>query len=312
MFLLTGANGFVGKGLQETLRQRAIPFRTVSRDSCNGDILIGSVDTSTNWLEALKGIDVVVHLAAVNQNVVQGSQARPDEFRQVNVEGTINLAKQAAASGVRRFIYLSSVKVNGEWSAPDRPFTTSDTPKPKTLYAASKLEAEQRLRVLSESEGLETVVIRPPLVYGPGVSGSFLALTRLVAKQFPLPLRTIQNRRSMIYLENLTDLIVTVASHPNAVGGTFLAADRDSFSTPELLRMIAVASGGFCRLLPCPPILLEAAARIVGKEDLVYRLTRSLEVDMSDTRKLLDWTPPIPTREALATTLGSMKCAKVP
>jgi nucleoside-diphosphate-sugar epimerase len=310
MFLLTGANGFIGKGLQATLTRYEIPFRATSRNGGNGSVAVGSIDSNSDWSKALEGIDVVVHLAAANQNIVEGSPPILSDFWKVNVEGTMNLAKQAAAVGVRRFIFLSSVKVHGEWSPRGRPFAASDTPSPQTAYAASKLGGEQHLRTLSDEGELETVIIRPPLVYGHGVRGSFAALARIAKRGIPLPLATIQNRRSMIYLENLTDLIVTVASHPNAANRTFLAADRDSLSTPELLKAVAAASGNSCRLLPCPPILLEAAARLVGKQDLIYRLTRSLEVDMSETRMLLDWTPPIPTPEALATTLTSMRVAK--
>jgi nucleoside-diphosphate-sugar epimerase len=310
MFLVTGASGFVGKGLQETLRQREIRFRSTSRHAHNGNVVVCNIDSHTDWSDALKGVDVVVHLAAVNQNVVQGRPATRGDFWEVNVEGTMNLAGQAVAAGVKRFIYLSSVKVNGEWTARGKPFTSSDTPSPQTAYAASKLEAERCLRTLSVGVPLETVILRPPLVYGRGVQGSFAALARLVAKRVPLPLRSIRNRRSMIYLENLTDLIVTAASHPSAAGKTFMAGDLESPSTPELLKLVAAASGGSCHLLPCPPILLETAARAVGKQDLVYRLTRSLEVDTSETRRLLDWTPPFQMPNALAVTLSSMQFTK--
>lgn len=311
MFLVTGANGYVAKGLQETLRHREIAYRATSRHGGGyGNVTVGNIDANSDWSDALRGIDVVVHLAGVNQNVAQGSQATRDDFWEVNVEGTVNLAKQAITAGVRRFIYLSSVKVNGEWTTPGSPFTSTDTPSPQTTYAASKLEAERRLRTLLHGQALESVIIRPPLVYGHGVHGSFAALARLVGKGLPLPLGSIQNRRSMIYLENLTDLIVTAASHPSAAGRTLMAGDLDSLSTPELVKMVAAANAGSCRLLPCPPILLEIAARALGKQDLVYRLTRSLEVDMLETCKLLGWTPPFQMSNALASTLRSMRFTK--
>lgn len=310
MFLVTGARGFVGRGLQATLRQRGVPYQAAGRKIGNGSVAVGDIDSNTDWTAALEGIDVVVHLAAVNQNVVLGPSATRDDYWEVNVEGTMNLAKQAVAAGVKRFVYMSSVKVNGEWTDLGRPFTSTDTPNPQTAYAASKLEGERRLRVLSDEGSLETVIIRPPLVYGPGVQGSFAALAHRVAEGIPLPLGSIQNRRSMIYLENLTDLIVRAASHPSAAGRTLMAGDLESPSTPELLKMLAVAAGASIRLLPCPPILLEICARTIRKQDLVYRLTRSLEIDTSETRRLLDWVPPFQMPDALAATLSSMQLTK--
>ncbi len=307
MFLVTGATGFVGKGLQTTLRQYEIPFRAASRSAGDQLFPVGIIDGKTDWLAALAGIDVVLHLASVNQNLVERSPSTLETYRTVNVDGTINLAKQAAAVGVKRFVYISSVKVNGEWTDPGKPFTPADAPRPKSAYAESKLEAEELLRTLSHDTGIELVIIRPPLVYGPGVRGSFDALVRLVRRQIPLPLASIKNRRSMVYLENLTDLIVKASSHPNAAGRTFMISDGNNPSTAELLKMIGSATGSPSRLVPFPPVLLEAAARLVGKQDLAYRLTKSLEVDISETRTKLDWFPPFQMSEALFKTLGTQR-----
>jgi nucleoside-diphosphate-sugar epimerase len=310
MFLVTGATGFVGQGLQATLRQSEVAFRAVSRQAGDQLVPVGNIDANTDWLAALSGIEVVLHLASVNQNIVEGSPSALEGYRAVNVEGTLNLAKQAAAAGAKRFVYISSIKVNGESTEPGKPFTSVDTPRPQSAYGESKLEAEVLLRRLSLDTGLELVIIRPPLVYGPQVRGSFDALLRLAQRQIPLPLASIKNRRSMVYLENLTDLIVKAAHHPDAAGGTFMISDGYSPSTAELLKMIASSAGSPSLLVPFPPVLLEVAARLIGKQDLIYRLTKSLEVDISETCAKLDWRPPFQMRDALSRTLGSRRTPK--
>lgn len=310
MLLVTGATGFVGKGLRETLRQKKIACRTASRRASDVDFAVGDIDGTTDWSDTLKDIDVVVHLAALNQNVVEGSSAHLEGFVKVNVEGTVNLARQAAEAGVRRFVYLSTVKVNGEWTETGKPFRPDDPPKPETPYAVSKLEAERRLRSLADEQGIEIVIIRPPLVYGNGVRGSFEALARLVGKRVPLPLGAIKGGRSMVYLGNLTDLILAVAYHPHAAGKTFLVSDDEDVSVPELLKITAAATGRSVWLLPVPARLLEAMGRAFGKADLVYRLTRSLQVDISETKSRLGWVPPFGARQALAETLRSIQVTK--
>lgn len=310
MLLVTGATGFVGKGLLETLRQKEIACRTASRRASNVDFAVGDIDGTTDWSRALKGVDVVVHLAAVNQNVVERSPSHLEDFVKVNVEGTVNLARQAAEAGVKRFVYLSTVKVNGEWTEPGKPFRADDAPKPETPYAVSKLEAERRLRILADEQGIEIVIIRPPLVYGDGVRGSFEALARLVGKRVPLPLGSIKGGRSMVYLGNLTDLILAAAYHPHAAGKTFLVSDEEDISVPELLKMTAVATGRSVWLLPVPVRLLEAVGRAFGKADIVYRLTRSLQVDISETKSSIGWAPPFAARQALAETLRSIQVTK--
>jgi nucleoside-diphosphate-sugar epimerase len=299
MLLVTGATGFVGQDLQNALRVRNLPFRAASRTARAGCLAVGDIDGGTDWNTVLPGVDAVIHLAAANQNVVDGSNPEPAIFRTVNTEGTINLAKQAAASGVKRFIFISTIKVNGERSAKGRPFTPQDSPDPTTDYALSKLEAERALIALSKTSNMEIVIIRPPLVYGRGAGGSFRALAQLVRSGIPLPMASICNRRSMVYVENLTDLIVTAARHPAAAGQVLLAGDDEAVSTPELLRRLAAAMGRSARLLPCPPAILHFLGRATGKGDLVSRLTDWLEVDTSHTRALLDWTPPFDMRDAL-------------
>lgn len=310
MLLVTGASGFVGRGLMRTLRQHGMPFRSASRQGGDELFAVGEIDGRTDWSAALAGIDTIVHLAAVNQNVVEGSPAVLAQCRSVNVEGTINLARQAAMAGVRRLVFISSIKVNGEATARGKPFTAADAPAPETDYGRTKLEAEQGLRALADSTKMEIVIIRSPLVYGPGMRGSFQALVRLAQRGLPLPFASIDNRRSMVYLENLTDLIVTAARHPDAAGGTFMVADRTSPSTPALVRLIASAVGSSTLLLPFPPALLELAGRVTGKRELVNRLTRSLEVDISDTSRRLGWTPPFDMSDGLSRTLGTTQPAK--
>ncbi|MBO9127090.1 MULTISPECIES: NAD-dependent epimerase/dehydratase family protein [unclassified Rhizobium] len=310
MFLVTGASGFVGQGLARTLQQRGIPFRGTSRNGSGQLLAIGDIHGATDWSVALDGADVVVHLAAVNQNVVEGSPAVLAEYRSVNVEGTINLARQAAAAGARRFVFLSSIKASGEATTNGKPFRAADVPAPESDYGRTKLEAEQLLHALGNSTKMQIVVIRSPLVYGPGMRGSFQALVRLVQRGLPLPFALIDNRRSMVYLENLTDLIVTAANHPDAAGKTFMVADSKSPSTPELVRMIAAATGSSAPLLPFPPALLELAGKLTGKAELIHRLTRSLEVDISETSRRLGWTPPFEMTDALSRTLGPAKPTK--
>ncbi|EJL49727.1 nucleoside-diphosphate-sugar epimerase [Rhizobium sp. CF122] len=299
MLLVTGATGFVGQNLQQALRTRDVAYRAAGRSAQAGSVPVGDIDGATDWKAALPGVDGIIHLAATNQNVIDGSSSGTDVFRRVNTDGTINLAQQAAASGVKRLVFISTIKVNGERSTKGRPFTPHDSPDPTTEYAASKLEAEQALIALSKTSGMEIVIIRPPLVYGRGAVGSFRALTKLLRSGIPLPVASIDNRRSMVHVENLTDLIITAAFHRAAAGQILLASDDEAISTPELLRRLAAAMDCSARLVPFPPVILHLLGRATGKGDLVGRLTDWLEVDISHTRALLDWTPPLDMRTAL-------------
>ncbi len=221
------------------------------------------------------------------------------EFRRVNVEGTLNLARQAAACGVRRFIFVSSVKVNGESTEAAHPFTAQQAPAPLDPYGISKMEAEQGLCQIAAETGMEVVIIRPPLVYGPGVKANFSALMRAVQRGLPLPLALVRNQRSLIALDNLVDFIITCATHPKAANQTFLVSDGQDLSTPELIRKIALAADVPARLLPVPVWALQAGARLLGKGDAMQRLCGNLQVDISKARELLGWVPPVSVEDGL-------------
>ncbi len=306
--LVTGASGFVGsalcaylvaKGNTVTGAVRSIPekilpgveYRTVS-----------DISADTSWSEALAGINAVVHCAARVHVMSEASGDPLTAFREVNVRGTARLAEQAVDSGVKRIIYISSVKVNGE-STEEHPFTADDAPAPEDPYGISKWEAEQVLRKISEKTGLEIVIIRPPLVYGPGVRANFLRLMQGLMSGVPLPLGAISNRRSMVALDNLVDLIETCLNHPAATDQTFLVSDGEDLSTKALFQRTAVALGRPARLLPVPVLVLRALARLIGKSDITQRLCGSLRVDISKTRERLSWSPPVSVDEALNKTV---------
>lgn len=251
--------------------------------------IVGNIDSFTRWEGAVSGVDTVIHLAARVHMMNDTSTDPLAEFRRVNTEGTLNLARQAAEAGVRRFIFLSSVKVNGETGF----FRESDVEDPQDPYAISKCEAEQGLRRIAAETGMAVVIIRPPLVYGPGVKANFQSLMRAVGKGVPLPLGAIDNRRSLVGIDNLVDLIVTCIDHPAAANETFLVSDGEDLSTPELVRRIARALGKPARLFPVSPALLKAAATLLGRREAVERLLSSLQVDISKTRDLLGWRPPV-------------------
>jgi len=221
------------------------------------------------------------------------------EYRRVNVDGTLNLARQAATAGVKRFIFISSIKVNGEQTPLGQPFTAEDTPAPEDAYGISKWEAEQGLLQLATETGMGVVIIRPPLVYGPGVKGNFANMIKLVAKGLPLPLGAIHNLRSLVSVDNLVDLIITCIDHPAATNQVFLAGDGQDLSTTELLRGVARAMGESSRLIPVPSSLLMLGATLSGKKAMAQRLLGSLQVDISKARHLLGWEPLISVEEGL-------------
>jgi UDP-glucose 4-epimerase len=260
---------------------------------------VDGIDGNTDWQDVLTGCEVVVHLAA-RVHVMAYTSANPLEaFRRVNVQGTLNLARQAAATGVRRFVFVSSIKVNGEATQPGCPFTADDAPAPLDAYGVSKMEAEQGLREIARQTGMEVVIIRPPLVYGPGVKANFAAMIRWLQRGVPLPLGAIHNQRSLVALDNLVDLMVTCLTHPAATNQTFLVSDGEDVSTTELLRRMGQALGRPARLVPVPASILKLAAALVGKRDVAQRLCGSLQVDIEKTRKLLGWTPPLTLDQGL-------------
>ena len=302
--LVSGSNGFVGRALCTQAVACGLAVRGVTRTSCNlpkgvGGVVVSSIDGNTDWREVLTGCEVVVHLAA-RVHVMQETTADPlTEFRRVNVQGTLNLARQSAAAGVRRFVFVSSVKVNGEATQLGSPFKADDVPAPLDAYGVSKMEAEQGLRELAAQTGMEVVIIRPPLVYGPGVKANFAAMMRWLQRGVPLPLGAIHNQRSLVALDNLVDLIVLCLKHPAAANQIFLVSDGEDVSTTELLRRMGQAMGRPARLLPVPQSWLRYTAAMVGKPDVAQRLCGSLQVDISKTRQLLGWVPPLSLDEGL-------------
>jgi nucleoside-diphosphate-sugar epimerase len=301
--LVTGANGFVGRALCDVLAASGHQVRRVVRAAPPGlpdTVAVGDINGATDWGVALEGVQCVVHLAA-RTHVLRETAADPlSEYRRVNVAGTLALAQQAARAGVRRLVFLSSVKVNGK--ATTKPFIEGDAPHPEDAYGVSKWEAEQALARAAAGTGVEVFVLRPPLVYGAGVKGNFLRLMGFVARARPLPLASIANRRSLVYVGNLVDAIINVIDTHRATGRTYFVSDGEDVSTPDLVRAIARALGVEARLLPCPPAVLKLGAALVGKHAEVARLTGSLQVDCSAIRHDLDWRPRYGLAQGLAET----------
>jgi len=261
-------------------------------------LVLGNLDALPTALP-LGGIDVLVHCAARVHVMHENTSDPLSEFRRVNVAGTLALARQAATAGVRRFIFLSSVKVNGEETVLSHSYRADDVPSPQDPYGISKLEAEQGLMKVAADTGMEVVIIRPPLVYGSGVKGNFASMMKLVEKGLPLPLGAIHNKRSLIGIDNLVDLIIRCIDHPAAANQVFLAGDGEDLSTTELLRGVANAMGKPARLIPVPAVLLQLGATLLGKKAMAQRLLGSLQVDISKTCEVLDWKPPYTVEEGL-------------
>lgn len=296
--LVTGAAGFVGREVVAQLTQRGMGVRAATRTAAPDTLAIGNITATTDWSAALEGVDSVIHTAArvhVMHDVAADSEA---EFRQANVESTLNLARQAQARGIRRFVYVSSIKVNGEGTRLGHPYRADDPPDPHGPYARSKLMAERQLLADFEGTGMEVTIVRPPLVYGPGVRANFKALMRMVEMGVPLPLGSIHNKRSLVAVQNLADLLVLCTHHPLAANQVFLVSDDHDLSTTELLKRLAAAMGKPSRILPFPPSALRLAAGFLGKSDVASRLLDNLQVDVGKTR-MLGWTPLLTVDEAL-------------
>jgi UDP-N-acetyl-alpha-D-quinovosamine dehydrogenase len=306
MILVTGAGGFIGTTVVSELARRAIPYRAISRAWRDDDFGIGNIHARTDWTAALDSVDNIIHLATcahINETVADPIA----HLRATNVDSTLNLAVQAAKAGVKRFVFISSIKVNGEATQRGRPFTAEDAPNPRNHYARFKLEAEQGLFDLSRASGLEVTVIRPPLVYGPGVKANFARMMDWVNREIPLPLGSIDNKRSFVFVGNLADLIILTTTHPNAGGQVFLVSDGEDISTTELFRKIARALGRPPLLVPIPAFLLAFAATALGQSATASRLTDSLQVDVAKTRALLGWAPREDIDEALLQTVRSFQ-----
>jgi nucleoside-diphosphate-sugar epimerase len=303
---ITGGTGLVGRALVSNLvaigqfeviaLTRSPPATPVggAKYLCFGDLTL-----QTQWQDKLADIHILVHSAA-RVHVMHDTAADPlTAFRTVNVDGTLNLARQAAAAGVKRFVFISSIGVNGFQTAVGKPFSEADRPKPHNAYALSKWEAEQGLLQIAAETGLEVVIIRPPLVYGCNAPGNFGSLMRAVQRGWPLPLGAVHNQRSLVALSNLVDFIVTCITHPQAANQTFLVSDGQDLSTTELVRGMAQAAGVPARLLPVPVWALQAGASLLGKGDAVQRLCGNLQIDISKARSLLGWVPPVSVEEGL-------------
>lgn len=304
--LVTGASGFVGKRLCQVLRSAGGDVVAVYRRAiadAGPAAVVGDMNAGTDWRAALAGIDVVVHLAA-RVHVMNDQAADPlAAFRETNVAATLNLARQAVAAGVKRFVFVSSVKVNGE-ETHERAFTEADAPMPLDPYGVSKYEAELALTELAASSGLELVIVRPPLVYGPGVRANFQRLMQLAKTGLPVPFGAVINRRSLVAIDNLVDFLITCTTHPHAAGETFLVSDGRDVSINELHRMLAAAMGKRVMSVPIPVGWMAGAAALLGKTDAVTRLLGSLQVDIGHARATLGWRPVVTMEQAVMGTVA--------
>lgn len=313
MILVTGATGLVGREVMATAVRRGLEVRGAVRRTpesvVEGAEYVFGADLApdSEWIAALAALDAVVH-AAARVHVMNDMAGDPlAEFRRVNVAGTVNLARQAAAAGVRRFVFISSIKVNGERNVGGRPFRATDAAAPIDPYGISKHEAEEALRRVASETGLEVVIIRPPLVYGPGMKANFATLVRAVARGIPLPLGAVQNERSLIGLDNLVNFVITCITHPAAANEVFLVSDGEDLTTPGLIRRIGAALGRPARLISVPRWMLITGAAVIGKRDMARRLLDSLCMDTSKARTLLGWTPPVSVDEGLRRAVAPLR-----
>lgn len=305
MLLITGGSGFVGGRVVSALESRNIIVLGRSKP-CNMDgvnFYFGEINDSANYMQALDSVELIIHCAA-RVHVMDDNSANPlEKFREVNTLGTLNLARQAAEAGVGRFIFISSIKVNGESTLNGTRFSSGDEYNAEDPYGISKAEAEGGLLQLAKETGMEVVIIRPPLVYGPGVKGNFLNLLKLSQLPIPLPFGLVNNQRSMVYLDNLVDLIITCIDHPKAANKIFLASDGDDLSLASLLILIRGAMNKPPLLLPVPLGLFRLLGRLLGRTEIVDRLIGDLQVDSSDAKQLLGWIAPFTVEQGIKDTV---------
>lgn len=313
--LVTGANGFVGRYLcTELCRQKhAVVAAVRSANTRMNDfeqVIIGSIDSATDWSKALSGVQLVIHLAARVHVMNDSATDALIEYRKVNVDGTLHLALQASKAGAKRFIFISSIKVNGEFSEIDKPFTEGNAANPQDAYGMSKFEAEQGLLWIAQQTGMEVVIVRPPLVYGPGVKANFAKLMQVIKHKIPLPFGAIENKRSFVYVGNLVSLILRCMDHPAAANQVFLVSDGCDLSTTELLRECAVAMEVKPILWQVPQRLIEFCVALIGKRDVMQRICGNLQVDITKVRTLLGWAPPISVTDGLKATVQGLAQGK--
>ncbi len=298
--LITGANGFIGAHLCQELSSRKIDFRATARNANENnyaDFVSCDLETTESLNQLMDGCDIVVHLAGRAHVTSDDSQ---EKYRIANESVTHQLANAAAQNGIARFVYLSSIKVNGESTSPGLPIRSSDTPSPQDNYGRSKLAAEQVLQEICRVNKMEYVIIRPTLVYGKGVKANFSALISAVKRGIPLPIATVKNARSMIGINNLVDLIIATCTNPKAANQTFLASDGVDTSTPALVRFIAASLNRRSQIFPFPISILRLLAAVFGKSSAIEKLTGSLSVDISHTTNTLDWRPPFSIESEIA------------
>lgn len=306
--LLTGASGFVGRAATKyyatTTNNLVFSVRQKAPEQGASFFEVGEINAVTEWTQALKGIECVIHLAA-RAHVMDDDKADPlAAYREVNTTGTLNLARQAADAGVKRFVFISSIKVNGESTTHSPSFEETDVVSTRDPYGLSKAEAEEGLWLIATETGMEVVIIRPPLIYGPGVKANFLNLMKLAATGWPLPFGAIKNKRSMIYIGNLVDYIARCVDHPAAANQVFLISDGRDLSLSELLTQLRHAMGKSARLFSVPVFLFHLAGKVLSKQGLIERLVGDLQVDSSKANELLDWTPPYSVEQGIQATVA--------
>lgn len=310
MIFITGANGFVGRSLCNEMLKRGLTFRPASRDASfvskfPHGVMLDNFGEDTDWRQALAGCKIVVHLAARVPKLNESSCEALLDYERINVNATLSLAKQAAELGVERFIFISSVKVNGESTFLGRPYRENDLLAPEDIYGCSKAKAEDQLKKLVSKSGMELTIIRPPIVYGRGVKGNFLTLLRLVKIGIPIPLGSVtENRRSMISADNLVDFILRCVSHPRAGNNTFFVSDGEDLSTADLLARLGKATNRSVFLFKFPIKLLEFFALIFGMQSVTKRVLGSLQVDIQRSHDILQWSPPVSVDESLYRAFG--------
>jgi UDP-glucose 4-epimerase len=312
---ITGATGFLGKPLTKELSERfctaAISpiLRNLTQEFNKYDsVIVDDIGPWTDWSNKLNGIDCVIHCAA-RVHLMNDKDENPlKAFREVNVQGTLTLARAAEKSGVKRFIFVSTIKVNGESTTYNLPYKAADEPSPEDPYGISKAEAETGLKLISDETGMEVVIIRPPLVYGPGVKANFAAMLKLVSTGIPLPFGCInQNKRSMVYVGNLISLIIECIKNPNAANQTFLVSDDDDLSTKEFVKSLSAGLGKSGLMLPVPNVLFSIAGKVLGKSEIIDRLCGSLQVDINHTKNTLNWQPPFSVLHGFSATAEYFK-----